>query len=714
MRLISGLGCLALAATGATGAEPLRLENTELRVTVDPRQGGAVTEIFYKRAMTFPLIADKGAGVAGSGCLFAPVVAVAGRTADWADARVVAASASSLSLTAPGGAPGLTWQRTFRLAAQECGWAMEDVLRNDSDQTIAVEVGASSVQRAENWRLADRTWIGNGREVLTLAEAKKFPRPAGVSLAGSRLFWRQIEQYGTGFLYRVPVLPAAATMTADVRRGPGNAVQTAWRSGVTNVPAHGTLMLAARIDVDEGGGPPDGGEVFAPVLVRSDLAAAGRSGQPLLGFATVVSPRARRVRVAVATDRELTHSDLELVPGKVARIPVTVVPAAKGELAVRVTVTEGGQPLGGAESRSVIDGTAGDAVWRTYSGRMPEEYYRGTWTEIGAQLARDHHRLIGSNTIEIRVGDASAPENGLRFYRKHFPYYAELLTGMAPVVGAAPTRLFLSERAGGDRMACMDVACYGPDGPINAFSKERGSTSFKGLGYLQVHPAQGYPFHIYMHCGINAAGLSISSATLNEDEHTDAVELKALDQWKLAGKQTLPPIVGVWMLLAMCRNVDEAIAMIDSTEAPLELEGSNMLLLDRSGAAARVESVGIEHRVYRRPATETGFFIAGNYPHEGADGLFKLGENWGWAANTQLREQFLRDYAGARQGHLSLPEVVSLMQTHEAGGMCQHIYDNAGQLYTTCSFIAVTRTGDLWLSEGPPSEIQYIRHSLAP
>jgi hypothetical protein len=79
-----------------------------------------------------------------------------------------------------------------------------------------------------------------------------------------------------------------------------------------------------------------------------------------------------------------------------------------------------------------------------------------------------------------------------------------------------------------------------------------------------------------------------------------------------------------------------------------------------------------------------------------------------------LRERFLDNFAGERADRLSLPEVVTLMQSHEAGGMCQHIYDNPGHLYTSCSFIAVTRTSELWLSQGPPCQVQYVRHTLLP
>ena len=54
----------------------------------------------------------------------------------------------------------------------------------------------------------------------------------------------------------------------------------------------------------------------------------------------------------------------------------------------------------------------------------------------------------------------------------------------------------------------------------------------------------------------------------------------------------------MWMLLSMCRNVDEAVTMIQNPDAPMEFTG-NMLLLDRAGNAARVESVGIDHQVFR-------------------------------------------------------------------------------------------------------------------
>jgi len=185
-----------------------------------------------------------------------------------------------------------------------------------------------------------------------------------------------------------------------------------------------------------------------------------------------------------------------------------------------------------------------------------------------------------------------------------------------------------------------------------------------------------------------------------------------LDEWKKSGKRTMPSL-SMWMLLSMCRNVEEAVRMIEDPSAPMEFTG-NMLLVDRAGNAARIESVGIDHQVFRRNPDRDRFFVAGNYPHQRTDALFAIGENWGWAANTMLREKFLEGFAGSRQGKLSVQDAMAIMQSHEAGGMCQHIYDNPGHLYTSCSFLAVTRTSDLWLSQGPPCQVQYVRHTLNP
>ena len=704
---------LAILAVSAVATEPLLLENEYVRVAVDPLHGGAVTSMLYKKAVNFGFIADKGAGIAGTGALFAPIVESSGKTANNLAMQVRRTNSLDVTLSTPLSqlAVGLSLERRIRMGERQSSFSLEDVIRNDSVRDVSIRFGANSYQQAEPWRLTDRSWIGDESTNIARHMPSQGVAPAQLETAGRPFFWRQIEQYGAGFLCRVQSPKSAGDLSADVLADKGNPVQVTWKSRETIVPAHGSVAVYSVVAIDEGGGAPDQSNALAPVLVRSDMAAAGRSGQPFNAFATVVSPQQRRVRVTVSTDREIAHADLALTPGKLARVPVVFTPTAKGSLTMRVAVTENGKEIASAISQALIDGDPSNETWKTYVGKMPEEYYHGSWQEIGEQVAQNSNHIGAPTSIQINTRKDPSSQTDLPFYRERFPYYSDLVAGVAKVKGVSASQLALVNRATTDKTACMDVAIYGPDGPINAFSKERSGTSFRGLGYLKVIPTTGYPFHIYMNVGINSEGLSTSGATLNEDEHTRAVDYKALEDWKKSGKHVMPPSVSMWMLLSMCRNVDEALAMILNPEAPMESTG-NMLLLDRAGNAARVETVGIDHQVFRSNGTERGFFVAGNYPHERADGIFKIGPRPGWAANTMLRERFLQEFAGSRQGHLSFQDVVTLMQAHEAGGMCQHLYDNPGQLYTSCSFIAVTRTSELWLSQGPPCQVQYVRHTL--
>ena len=476
--------------------------------------------------------------------------------------------------------------------------------------------------------------------------------------------------------------------------------------------------------IDEGGGPAKlfpvalGGD---RLLVSADIAGGGRSGRAIRGFATVASAAPQSVKLVAsryyldaqgAVDRKtLEEAPLSLVPGTASRRSYEFVPSRKGLLYLEVRALDtDGNVLATDRNYAVIDGDGMTGEpgrrWQAFTRRMPEEIYRGTWEEIGAQIATNR-KLIGKQT-SLSV---SQPEDAatLAFYQQRLPYYAKLLSGAAK---ALPGKLAAAMRlnfTGVEDEACMNVFFDGPDGPINAYSKERTSTSFNGLGYIKVVPTEGYPFHVYMKWGVNSEGLASSGATLNEAKSTRAAGQTATREWKASGRHVVPEASGMWMLLSTCRNVEEAVRFIQNENAPLERTG-NMLLVDRSGDWAIVQSAGIIHQVLRRGSVE-GFPSAGNYPHELPDGLFKIGA-WGQAANTMLRERFLMNVAGARMGKLGVRDVLSLMQTHGPGGMCQHIYDNPAGIYSNTSSVAVTRTSELYLTQGPPCEVESVRYTL--
>ncbi|MEO7651466.1 MAG: hypothetical protein ABIZ80_13455, partial [Bryobacteraceae bacterium] len=60
---------LLLLATASVAVEPVVLENAYVRATVDPAHGGAVTSLVYKKGISFPYIAERGAGIAATGRL---------------------------------------------------------------------------------------------------------------------------------------------------------------------------------------------------------------------------------------------------------------------------------------------------------------------------------------------------------------------------------------------------------------------------------------------------------------------------------------------------------------------------------------------------------------------------------------------------------------------------------------------------------------------
>ncbi len=693
----------ALALLVPPASDPIVLENEAVRVAVDPRTG-AVASMICKTATTFPLIADRGAGVAGTGEFLA--------IPDLAEVRAERKDVLRLE----GKWKGLSVERTFRMEPGESGFRMTDVFVNCGGEAAAVRLAQRSRQKAEPWRLALRSWFGDP-ERPQLRQLPGNPDAARLEAKGPRLSWRLIGQYGVGFLFAstVPGGPSAATHAL----GKDGSIEWAWETAELPIPPGGTATVETAVLIDEGGREGVG---FGRAGVTVDLRRCGVSGETIPASATLVSVRPGKVRYAVSqhyregdrvVDRKvLKEGEETLAAGRGRIVPIDVTPDRKGLLYLEVALSDGkGAPLAAGSARSVIDGEglAGEfgQLWGIFTRTIPNQVYRGTWAEIGAQLAK-------AGRLKRRAPDARAAERQA-FYERKFPYYAELVRGAAAALGAKPEEL---AHAGpdGPAEACMNVFFNGPDGPINAFSKERSGGGLGGLSYMKVLPDRGYAYHVY-ECGtwqngygVNSEGLSTTGASINCDDGTTAAGRKGLQDWKAAGKLTAP--LGSHLLLATCRNVEEALAFIQDPEAPFEFEG-NMLLVDRAGNAARLESVGIRRQIFRRDPKNpgNGFFVSGNYPHESAEGLFKIGNDWGWAANTMLRERLIWELAGGKR-EAGLKDVFRLMESHAAGGMCQHISENPGRLYSSTSYIASCRTGDLWLSHGPPCQIRYAKFSL--
>jgi hypothetical protein len=235
------------------------------------------------------------------------------------------------------------------------------------------------------------------------------------------------------------------------------------------------------------------------------------------------------------------------------------------------------------------------------------------------------------------------------------------------------------------------------------------------MGYAKVVADAGYQYHMYtlgnatFGYGVNSEGLATSGATINADQATMTYGQNYTSNWKSSGKFVAP--LATHMMLASCKNVEEAIAFIENPLAPFDFEG-NMLISDRDGNAAILESVGIYHQIIRYDHSP-GIFASGNYPHRRADGMFDIGSGWGWAANTMLREWRLNQILEELGGQVSLADAFRIMaEQSEPGNITQLGFDNPGSLSSTNSYMAVSRTGELWISDGPPNLVEYVRYAL--
>lgn len=669
-RLIATL----LFSSWGVALDPLVLENPYLRVTVDSAHG-SVSSLVYKQAISFPYIAAKGAGVAGKGRLFEPVLWIG-------DRRLTPAftlnSRKSGEIIFTCQTENLKITRILRLDPAGTSINISDEFHNRGRAAEMVRAGGTGSQDRESWSLTSRSWSRTPGE------------------------WRYIGQYGLGLVYTAPP-------RAELSSSPEG---FSWQSPAVKLAPSSTVSFDSSVQILEGGSGR--AEAFADgLLADADFAEAGSLNRPVRGFARLISSRSRQVQLVVSqlgsSERQIITLPASLQPGKEFVAPFTVVPAATGPLEIEVAALDGsGRKMVSTRGRAAIEQPG--PAWDLYTRAMPEEIYSGSWEHIGKQVAGNLHRIGAPTSLQLAKRKDSHPSQ-FSFYEKRFPFYADMLRGAAKEMHTEPERIarLLPEAPGGE--ACMNIAFNGPDGPLNAFSKERSGPGVKGLGYQKVTPTQGFPFHIYMMYGVNSEGLSTSGATLNENSATAREGARQATEWKASGKPVMPSSAAMWMILAMCRNVQEALALIESKDAPLEFTGT-MMLLDRAGNSARVESSGILRQVFRSQQGDGRFFVAGNYPHARPDGLFSIGERWGWAANTMLREYTLARTVGSRLGRLSLDDVFSIMQSHGPGGMCQHIDDNPGLLYTSCSYIAVTRTSELWLAHGPPCQVRYVRYGL--
>ena len=309
-----------------------------------------------------------------------------------------------------------------------------------------------------------------------------------------------IGQYGVGFLYVGEVPQAAVSVQQHLPPTQGCPAALEWMTDELTLPPGGSVSFGGEVLIDEGGRQSNDPRRLVSAgrrIVTVDVRAAAESGRKVPGAVTLVAAEPTRAKVLVrqfrlaagrrAGGKVLAEFSANLKPGRGSFHHVDVLPDAKGLLHVEAVMSDqAGRKLAAAQARTLVDGEGSTGelgrTWRTYRRKLParKAVYKGPWKKVGA-LRAPHFRPLPAADDHAR--------RQLAFLRERYPWQAEMLAGAAEVLKVDPARLAYSEPAAApEAAACMDVFFNGPDGPINAFSKERSGINYAGLEYVKVIP----------------------------------------------------------------------------------------------------------------------------------------------------------------------------------------------------------------------------------
>lgn len=717
------------------GEADIVVENDFLRIVIAPGAGGAVTELTYKRGPEVTFIADKGAGVAGTGrffvdafqindegdCTLLTDVAFAAEIVEEGPDRVVITLVADLD----GAHTGLRVERTFTVGRGECGFTLTRRVVYAGAGVARLWIGSASEQRPENWRKDLKLCAGTGEARRDLVALENQGGSIDWEIEDADVQWQLMGQYGIGVVARAAgVGPAAFRVRFPEIEGVP--CQAQWLGGPTTIEPGESAESETAVLVYQG--LREAGAMSAGRLAVSAYGQrAADPGDAFPVWGSVASPVRKTVTVGILTSYDddataptsVSTRKVVLEPGLAVEVRGEAIADREGLLRFACSVRDEGA-VASSDDRPVWIGDGSDtsdasaAVRRRYARRFPELHCSGSWADIGRTLAREGR---------VQPGEESAdPADQLAKYRLLFPYYGEFLEGAARELNVPAEKLVTAKIVFGPQApasGCMAFFLNGPDGPICAYTKERRSPdAMKGLGYARMAPERGYRHHLYtLGHGINEKGLCTGGASINTDGATGEAGRAKTKKWLADGNITAP--MGRVMMLATCATVEEAIRYIENPRAPLDYRG-NMLLVDRGGDAAVLQSYGVLHSIRRytgprdRLDVDAYPLAATNYTHANEEGLFGTpGTNWGDNANALLREWRIAKYIRELDGQVSLVDALRIMRSQsQPGGVCLNGWDNAAHLFANTSYVGHPATGDLYMTCGHPHEVHFERYRL--
>jgi predicted choloylglycine hydrolase len=286
------------------------------------------------------------------------------------------------------------------------------------------------------------------------------------------------------------------------------------------------------------------------------------------------------------------------------------------------------------------------------------------------------------------------------FLDEHFPEANEEIRGISDGAGVPSADVFLFNNRAimglVDSEECSDIALHAAGEVIVAMNKDRPHPlpAYDKYFVKKVYPNEGYAFIGYGHVGrlwghgMNEKGLCTAGAA--------AHPLKNKPASPSLGSYLLPPL-----LLSKCKNVPEALTLLDSIEAVAD--SGNFMLCDASGEMVVVELTPHE-RIVRRP--DSGRLIASTFF---ASGEISHRRNPVHLQESRKRFGVIRDLLNLEVSP-GLATAETVLRSHrEAGSVCRH--EESGVL-TVLSWIALPVSGQFYLCEGQPCRNDYCLYTL--
>jgi len=726
------------------------LENSCFSLRVVPAAGGSVELIATHDVHTF-LKTHWYANHVAYGRLFTDVVLVGETRAD-ADAAAYTvvskrqdADQITVTLASNAGAlaPGLRVTKTYAMRQGESAFSLTQRFTNLGREPIRARFGLRYSADPERWsrHYYVRMYCGGAGQVKKVVASCRDQSPTTDRLAvrtGCAWFMS-----ANSYSKTVTALldPSATPLHIEIAGVPTPAKRVVSGTALVTTEER-TLQPGESLDLESkilvGESMPGLGGVTSDGLAfGADVPPFRPPGHPVSMYATIVSPTQRKLRVTFrqrpeASDRwtDVGTETLDASPGRATYARAVSRLTEAGPRVVSIAFTEDGKPLVSLERRMFI-GEPGNApeeaaeMARTWSLKMREFRVAGSWRAIGQKMGQ-----IGKTGLKAKELRASQDEwqaatrekkkrvaDAMAFFRKHSPWYLELVEGEAEFlkVPVEQAVLALLPRTKLAKKGCIDFAVpEGPNGPLAAWSNEGYGLPESRCYYLHVQPEDGYTFHAMDGYGVNEKGLATGGAALSEHRVDRDKCMAEVDKWLNSGKFTVPINSAyrgnIAWLLAKCATVKEALEFLHRPEAPVSWTG-NMLLVDRSGDAAVYQSCGFKH-VTRRP--KDGLLTCTNYPGERSkDGGFAYAGSGGQYFNGILRERTISHFMRRLDLRLSVDDAKALLRCRqEPGPVCQSKYDNPAVFITTTSFLANCRTSALHMCWGNPWHTQFVKYEL--